>query len=187
MNSFFKFFGIKLPHSARQMNPSQLFRYFLKDYKNFLLSSIAKGGAIWGSSLSIHIVRPLLHRWRGCKIASGVAIGEDVILGLSDPSQIQIEEGVWITARCILLEHQRDLSSLDRMSTIHDCDHKFAKILIKKNAHIGVGSIILPGIIIGEGAIIGAGSLVNKNIPDFVVAAGNPIKIIRELPVRVKS
>ncbi|EGY1308920.1 N-acetyltransferase, partial [Escherichia coli] len=48
-----------------------------------------------------------------------------------------------------------------------------------KNASIGANATILPGIIIGENSIIGAGSVVTKDIPDNVIVAGNPAKIIR--------
>lgn len=54
---------------------------------------------------------------------------------------------------------------------------------IRKNALIGMGSIILDGAEIGEGAFIGAGSLVSqgKVIPPNTLAFGRPAKVIREL------
>ncbi|EER9293197.1 N-acetyltransferase, partial [Escherichia coli] len=55
----------------------------------------------------------------------------------------------------------------------------YPTIHIKKNASIGANATILPGIIIGENSIIGAGSVVTKDIPDNVIVAGNPAKIIR--------
>lgn len=39
---------------------------------------------------------------------------------------------------------------------------------------------ILPGVTIGDNTIIGAGSIVTKDIPENVIAAGNPCRIIRE-------
>lgn len=45
---------------------------------------------------------------------------------------------------------------------------------------IGVGANVIDGIKIGKNCIIGAGSVVTKDIPDNVVAYGNPCKIIRE-------
>ena len=39
--------------------------------------------------------------------------------------------------------------------------------------------MILPGVHIGSNTVIGAGSVVTKNIPDWVVAGGNPCKVIR--------
>lgn len=43
---------------------------------------------------------------------------------------------------------------------------------------------MLPGITIGNNAVIGAGSIVTKNIPDNVVAVGNPCRILREIDER---
>lgn len=56
-----------------------------------------------------------------------------------------------------------------------------APIKIGNNVWIGGGAIICPGVTIGDNTTIGAGSVVVKNIPDNVVAAGNPCRIIRHL------
>lgn len=55
------------------------------------------------------------------------------------------------------------------------------RTLIKKNASIGAGSVILGGITIGENAMIGAGSVVTKDIPDNELWFGNPAKFIRNI------
>lgn len=55
-------------------------------------------------------------------------------------------------------------------------------VIIGNNVWIGGGSIICSGVTIGENTTIGAGSVVVKNIPSNVVAAGNPCRVIRELP-----
>ena len=52
---------------------------------------------------------------------------------------------------------------------------------IGKNCWLGAGVIIVPGITIGDNVVIGAGSVVTKNLPDNVVAVGNPCKILREV------
>lgn len=54
-------------------------------------------------------------------------------------------------------------------------------ITINDNVWIGGSSIILPGVIIGNNTVIGAGSIVTKNIPDNVVAVGNPCHVIRSI------
>lgn len=54
-------------------------------------------------------------------------------------------------------------------------------VTIGDNVWIGGNSIIFPGVTIGDNVTIGAGSVVNKNIPDNVLAVGNPCKIVREL------
>lgn len=56
-----------------------------------------------------------------------------------------------------------------------------APVHIGSNCWIGAGAIILPGITIGSNAVIGAGSVVTKDIPDSVVAVGNPCRILRNI------
>ena len=50
---------------------------------------------------------------------------------------------------------------------------------IGDNVWIGTGVIILPGVHIGKNSVIGAGSVVTKDVPDNVVAFGNPCRVIR--------
>jgi maltose O-acetyltransferase len=54
-------------------------------------------------------------------------------------------------------------------------------IKIGNNVWIGGNAIINPGINIGNNVIIGSGSVVTRNIPDNVIAVGNPCKILREI------
>ncbi len=53
--------------------------------------------------------------------------------------------------------------------------------LVKKNASIGAGTVILGGITIGENAMIGAGSVVTKDVPANELWLGNPAKFVRKL------
>jgi maltose O-acetyltransferase len=54
-------------------------------------------------------------------------------------------------------------------------------IRIGNNVWIGGGTTVLPGVTIGDNSVIGAGSVVVKDIPDNVVAVGNPCKVIKQL------
>jgi len=54
-------------------------------------------------------------------------------------------------------------------------------ISIGDNAWIGADAIINPGVKIGKNVVIGSGSVVTKDIPDDVVAAGNPCRVIRKI------
>lgn len=60
------------------------------------------------------------------------------------------------------------------------CKTQTAPVIIGNNVWIGGGAIILPGVIIGDNVVIGAGSIVTKNIPDNVIAYGNPCKPIKD-------
>lgn len=54
-------------------------------------------------------------------------------------------------------------------------------ILIKRNAWIGAGAIILPGVTVGRNAIVAAGAVVSKDVPDNAIVAGVPAKYIRDI------
>lgn len=70
-------------------------------------------------------------------------------------------------------------SFLDDFVTINPGVNVAGFVKIGKGTLIGMGSNIIDGINIGANTIIGAGSLVTKDIPDNVIAYGNPCKIIR--------
>ncbi|MBQ9792755.1 MAG: sugar O-acetyltransferase [Clostridia bacterium] len=52
-------------------------------------------------------------------------------------------------------------------------------VYIGENTWIGAGVIIVPGVRIGKNTVIGGGSVVTKDIPDNVVAVGNPCRVLR--------
>lgn len=54
-------------------------------------------------------------------------------------------------------------------------------VSIGSDVWIGGGAIILPGVRIGDRSVIGAGSVVTRNVPDAVVAVGNPCRVVREV------
>ena len=59
---------------------------------------------------------------------------------------------------------------------------EFARpISIGDNAWIGGNTVINPGVRIGKNTVIGSGSVVTKDIPDNVVAVGNPCRVIKEI------
>lgn len=57
-------------------------------------------------------------------------------------------------------------------------------VYIGENAWIGAGAVIVPGVRIGKNTVIGAGSVVTRDIPDNVVAVGNPCRVLREVSDR---
>ena len=60
-------------------------------------------------------------------------------------------------------------------------------VRIGRNCWIGAGAIILPGITIGDNVVVGAGSVVTRDLPDSVVAVGNPCRVLREVGERDRS
>lgn len=148
------------------------------------IGSIFKG--IWTHSLSIvtmftfpYFVTVFFHRLRGVKIGKGTRISRNVILDDHNPELITIGKNVAITTRVVVLCHQRDLTKYSFGDDAMSFPFKEERVIIKDKVHIGIGSIIMPGVTIGEGAIIGAGSVVTKDIPPYCVAVGVPAKVIR--------
>ncbi len=114
---------------------------------------IGKGSSVWFKTVIRGDVAPV-------KIGEQVNVQDLSMLHQSPGQPLIIEDGVTVG-------HQ---------VTLHSA-------CIKKNALIGMGSIILDGAEIGENAFIGAGSLVppGKVIPANTLAFGRPAKVIREL------
>ena len=54
-----------------------------------------------------------------------------------------------------------------------------APVRIGRNCWLGAGVIVLPGVTIGDNVMVGAGSVVTKDLPDNVVAVGNPCRVLR--------
>ena len=65
--------------------------------------------------------------------------------------------------------------------------HYSIPIHIGKNVWIGSNSVILPGVTIGDNTVIGAGSIVTRDIPENVVAVGNPCRILRTIEEKDKE
>ena len=85
-----------------------------------------------------------------------------------------------LTASHPLSARERLITSNENLKTSYKTFSK--PIHIGDNVWIGGNTVVLPGITIGNNVTIGAGSVVTKNIPDNMLAFGNPCKIIRQIP-----
>jgi acetyltransferase-like isoleucine patch superfamily enzyme len=103
---------------------------------------------------------------------NGLKLGYKTDIGaftyINAKNGVVVEDFVQIGSHC----------SLYSSSTI---DNKEGQITLKKNCKIGSHSLIMPGVTIGENAVIGAFSFVNKDVPDNVVVAGVPVKVIKKI------
>lgn len=96
----------------------------------------------------------------GCRIQNNVSIFKGVIL----------EDDVFMGPGAITTNIKTPRAFINRKK-------EFKSTLVKKGATIGAGAIIICGITIGEHALIGAGSVVTKDVPDNIVAYGNPARV----------
>jgi acetyltransferase-like isoleucine patch superfamily enzyme len=81
----------------------------------------------------------------------------------------------------VVIEDEVQIGSHCSIYSVSTIDNSSGKVVLKNNCRIGSHSTILPGVSIGKNSIIGAHSLVNKDIPDNVVAFGVPAKVMRKL------
>lgn len=121
-----------------------------------------------------------------CDYGFNISFGENAYANFNciflDAAPIQIGKNVMLAPAVKLF------------TATHPIDHElrntgieYAKpIRIEDNVWIGGGAIVNPGVTIGENTVIGSGSVVTKDIPANVVAAGNPCRVIREIPINKK-
>jgi acetyltransferase-like isoleucine patch superfamily enzyme len=107
--------------------------------------------------------------------AKHVEIGNDVIIAWGVTISDHNSHSIKFSERSRDVEHwitgKKDWS-----------DVKIEPVRIMDKAWIGFNSIILRGVTIGEGAIVGAGSVVTKDVLPWTIVAGNPARVIREIP-----
>jgi acetyltransferase-like isoleucine patch superfamily enzyme len=106
-------------------------------------------------------------------------IGKNVFINHAcsflDLGGITIEDDVLIGPRVNLVTENHPLSPAERKVLV--CK----PIVIKRNAWIGAGATVLPGVIIGENAVVAAGAVVARDVPANTVAAGVPAKMIKTI------
>lgn len=123
-------------------------------------------------------IEPPLHANFGCKhVSLGNNVYANFNLTLVDDTYITIGDNTMIGPNVTLATAGHPILPSLRMK-----GYQFnVPINIGKNVWIGAGVIVLPGVNIGDNSVIGAGSVVTKDIPENVVAYGNPCKIIRTI------
>lgn len=112
--------------------------------------------------------------------ASGATIGKNTMISLG--AKIDVRRGkVIIGDHCLITNGCYILSHDGAAHIINPEDNGTGKVVIGDHVFIGVNSVVMRNVTIGSHAIIGAGSVVNKDIPEGAVAAGNPVKIIKQI------
>jgi maltose O-acetyltransferase len=116
-----------------------------------------------------------------CDYGTQITLGRGVFVNFGgiflDPGPIRIGDQVQLGPGVQLLtaDHPRDAAL--RASGPERAD----PISIGARSWLGGAVVVCPGVRIGEDSIIGAGSVVTRDVPDGVVAAGNPCRVMRSL------
>ncbi len=132
-----------------------------------------------------HTLASILHKARGVKIRNvrNTRILANVVIDTLYPELLEIEEHVGISRGCVILTHWQTTDFLKEKIG----GPFFGRVHIGKGAVLGVNVIVLPGVTIGEGSIIGAGAVVVKDVPPYVIAAGNPARVLKTIDQFVKD
>lgn len=104
-------------------------------------------------------------------------VGKEVFLDLRAP--IVIHQGSTIGMRSVILTHFHPGYSLPGQDSYAACEKG---VEIGPNSYIGAGATILAGVKVGQNSMVGAGALVNRDVPENVVAVGIPARVIKKVP-----
>ena len=116
-----------------------------------------------------------------CDFGENIHIGRNFYanhnLSILDGGRVTIGDSVFIAPNVVLTTagHAIDPEQRDRGLEIA------LPITIGSHVWLGANVTVLPGVTIGDNVVIGAGSVVTKDIPDNVIAVGNPCRVLRAI------
>ena len=113
-----------------------------------------------------------------CDFGNRVTFGKGVFINhsaiLSSSGGIEFQDGVSVAPGVRIATINHDFNNRHTIYT-------YGKVVIKKNAWIGMNVTICPGVTIGKNSVVAAGAVVTKDVPDNAVVGGVPAKIIKML------
>lgn len=142
------------------------FCFLLRKLKNTLLGR-------WAYNCSINSLRVKMQRKRGVSIGENVYIGVHTMIDNAYPEYVYIDNNVSLAGNVTVVAHSNPYAHFSNV-----LEASVAPIHIKEGAWIADGAIILKGVTVGCYAIVTAGTVVDKSVPDFSIAQGNPMKIV---------
>lgn len=121
-----------------------------------------------------------------CDYGFNISVGENFYTNhnvtILDGGKVTFGDNVFIAPNCVFSTAGHALDSEQRNKGLEIA----LPITVGDSVWFGTNVSVLPGVTIGSDVIIGAGSVVNKDIPDGVVAAGNPCRVIRKITEKDK-
>lgn len=111
-----------------------------------------------------------------------IKIGDNIYVGeystFQGQGNITLEDNVLLASHIHFISNQHTYTDID--TPIKYQENISKPIIIKENTWIGINVVILSGVTIGKHCVIGSNSVVNCDIPDYCVAVGSPVKIIKK-------
>lgn len=116
-----------------------------------------------------------------CDYGCNIEIGENFYTNhdciILDGAKVRFGDNVFIAPHCIFSTAGHPLDTEQRNRGL---EYAYP-IRVGDNVWFGASVTVLPGVTIGSNTVIGAGSVVNRDIPDGVVAVGNPCRVLRTI------
>ena len=129
-----------------------------------------------------YIEPPLYANWGGHHVHFGKNVYANFNLTLVDDTHIYVGDYTMIGPNVTIATAGHPI-----LPALREKGYQYnVPVRVGKNCWIGAGAILLPGITVGNNVVIGAGSVVTHDLPDNVVAVGNPCRILREVGERDK-
>jgi galactoside O-acetyltransferase len=122
-----------------------------------------------------YIELPLHANWGGHHVHFGNYVYANFNLTLVDDGHIYVGDRVMFGPNVTIATANHPINTELRAKSLQYNKN----VWIGENTWIGAGAVIMPGVHIGKNTVIGAGSIVTKDIPDGVVAVGNPCRVLR--------
>jgi len=122
-----------------------------------------------------------------CDYGYNISVGDDFYANFGcvilDVCRVEIGKNVFLGPQVNIYTACHPINAKMRAEKL-----EFGKsVKIGDDVWIGGNCVVNPGVEIGNKVVIGSGSVVVKNIPDGVVAAGNPCKVIRKIDKNEKG
>lgn len=148
---------------------------------NVVIDALSRNGVRIGNDVRIGDFTKILCTGTIKNIGNGIKIGNNC--GIADNCFFGAAGGIEIGNDVIMGQNIRfhsenhNYSNLEIPIRLQGVNQKGIKI--GNNCWIGSGVVFLDGVNVGSGCVIGANTLVNKDIPDNAVVAGNPLRVIK--------
>ena len=157
---------LDLLHEFNQVRPSDLKK------KNALLKKMfAEIGE------DCYIETPFYANWGGRHVHFGKNIYTNFNLVMVDDTHIYVGDFCQIGPNVVLATAGHPV-----LPELRERGYQYnAPVRIGRNCWLGANVVVVPGVTIGDNVVVGAGSVVTRDLPDNVVAVGNPCKILREV------
>lgn len=156
-------------------------RQTLEKFNSIALTRHSEGMAllrnIFGRLPEDACIVPPFYCDKGPQIHVGKHFYANTGLLILDEAKVTIGDNVFIAPRVSIFTATHPIDAIIRYMELEVAK----EVTIGNDVWIGGNVVINPGVTIGNNVVIGSGSVVTKDIPDNVIAAGNPCRVIREI------